>query len=157
MIPGVSRSPRAPHGGTDMIPGVSRFPRAPHKKNQDLAQAEPLISKGVWNMIKKLGIAASLVAIALLVPGLAFAAEEAAKAPASSGAGWGHFSAAIAIGLAAACGALGQARAADSACDGIARNPGATGQIRGMAFLALVLIESLVIYALVIAFVVQGK
>jgi len=44
-----------------------------------------------------------------------------------------------------------------AACDGIARNPGATAQIRGMAFLALVLIESLVIYALVIAFVVQGK
>ena len=44
-----------------------------------------------------------------------------------------------------------------AACDGIARNPGASGQIRGMAFLGLVLIESLVIYALVIAFVVQGK
>jgi len=57
----------------------------------------------------------------------------------------------------AAFGALAQGRAAAAACDGIARNPGATGQIRGMAFLALVLIESLVIYALVIAFVVQGK
>jgi F-type H+-transporting ATPase subunit c len=107
-------------------------------------------------MTKKLGTLAALAAIVLLVPGVALA-EEAAKAAASGGAGWGHLSAGIAIGLAAAMGALGQARTAASACDGIARNPGATGQIRGMAFLALVLIESLVIYALVIAFVVQGK
>ncbi len=107
-------------------------------------------------MMKKLGIAAALAAVALLVPGAAVA-QEAGKAAASGGMGWGHLSAAIAIGLAAAFGALGQARTAVSACDGIARNPGATGQIRGMAFLALVLIESLVIYALVIAFVIQGK
>lgn len=106
-------------------------------------------------MIKKLSFAAALLVAALLVPGLALA-EEAAKAS-TGGAAWGHFSAAIAIGLAAAFGALAQGRAAAAACDGIARNPGATGQIRGMAFLALVLIESLVIYALVIAFVVQGK
>ena len=39
----------------------------------------------------------------------------------------------------------------------MARNPGAAGQIRGMAFLGLVLIESLVIYTLVIAFVIHGK
>ncbi len=107
-------------------------------------------------MIKKLSTAAALLVAALLVPGVALAAEEAAKAP-TGGSAWGHFSAAIAIGLAAAFGALAQGRAAAAACDGIARNPGATGQIRGMAFLALVLIESLVIYALVIAFVVQGK
>ncbi|HUM02513.1 MAG TPA: ATP synthase F0 subunit C [Thermoanaerobaculia bacterium] len=107
-------------------------------------------------MIKKLSATAALVAAALLVPGVALA-EEAAKAAATGGVSWGHVSAAFAIGLAAAFGALAQGRAAAAACDGIARNPGATGQIRGMAFLALVLIESLVIYALVIAFVVQGK
>jgi len=107
-------------------------------------------------MIKKLGTTAALVAVALLVPGIALA-EEAAKSTVSLAGGWGHLSAAIAIGLAAAFGALAQGRAAAAACDGIARNPGATGQIRGMAFLALVLIESLVIYALVIAFVVQSK
>ncbi len=106
-------------------------------------------------MLKKLMAAGGLGALALALPNLALA-QEAQKA-ASGGAGWGHLSAAIAIGLAAAFGALGQARTAVSACDGIARNPGATGQIRGMAFLALVLIESLVIYALVIAFVINGK
>jgi len=39
----------------------------------------------------------------------------------------------------------------------MARNPGASAQIRAMAFLGLVLIESLVIYSLIIAFVVNGK
>jgi F-type H+-transporting ATPase subunit c len=39
----------------------------------------------------------------------------------------------------------------------MARNPGAAGAIRTMAILGLALIESLVIYALVIAFSVQGK
>jgi F-type H+-transporting ATPase subunit c len=107
-------------------------------------------------MIKKLGQLAAMTFAAFLVPGTVLA-QEATKGAASGGVGWGHLSAAIAIGLAAALGALGQARTAASACDGIARNPGATGQIRGMAFLALVLIESLVIYALVIAFVIQGK
>jgi len=104
-------------------------------------------------MIKKISTAAALLVAALLVPGVALG-QEAAK---TASGGWGHVSAALAIGLAAAFGALAQGRAAAAACDGIARNPGATGQIRGMAFLALVLIESLVIYALVIAFVVQGK
>jgi F-type H+-transporting ATPase subunit c len=107
-------------------------------------------------MFKKLMSAGALGALALALPNLAFA-EEAAKAMTSGGAGWGHFSAAFAIGLAAAAGAIAQGRTAVAACEGIARNPGAVGQIRGQAFLGLVLIESLVIYALVIAFVINGK
>ena len=107
-------------------------------------------------MLKKMIPAGALTALALLLPNLALA-EEAAKAVSGGGAGWGHLSAAIAIALAAFGGAFAQGRTAVAACDGIARNPGASGQIRGMAFLGLVLIESLVIDALVIAFVVQGK
>jgi F-type H+-transporting ATPase subunit c len=107
-------------------------------------------------MSKKLMSAAALAAIALALPSVALA-EETAKAVTSGGAGWGHLSAAIAICVAAAAGALSQGKTAVAACDGIARNPGAAGQIRGQAFLGLVLIESLVIYALVIAFVINGK
>jgi F-type H+-transporting ATPase subunit c len=106
-------------------------------------------------MTKKMIPAGALTALALLLPNLALA--EGAAAASGGGAGWGHLSAAIAIALAAFGGAFAQGRTAVAACDGIARNPGASGQIRGMAFLGLVLIESLVIYALVIAFVVQGK
>jgi F-type H+-transporting ATPase subunit c len=107
-------------------------------------------------MLKKFVPAGVLGALALVLPNLA-TAEEATKAVASGGAGWGHLSAAIVLGIAAAAGAISQGRTAVAACDGMARNPGASAQIRGMAFLGLVLIESLVIYALVIAFTVQGK
>jgi F-type H+-transporting ATPase subunit c len=104
-------------------------------------------------MLKRILPGGVLTAIALLLPNLALA-EDAVKA---GGATWGHFSAAIAIGLAAFGGALSQGRTAVAACEGIARNPGAGGPIRAMAFLALVLIESLVIYALVVAFVILFK
>jgi F-type H+-transporting ATPase subunit c len=63
----------------------------------------------------------------------------------------------LAIGIAALGGGIGQGRAAAAALDGIARNPGASGQIRGPMILGLALIESLVIYALIIAFLLVGK
>ena len=106
-------------------------------------------------MFKRLVPAGALTALALLLPNLAAAQETAAKA--SGGIGWGHLSAAIVLGIAAAAGAISQGKTAVAACDGMARNPGASGQIRAMAFLGLVLIESLVIYSLIIAFVVQSK
>jgi F-type H+-transporting ATPase subunit c len=58
----------------------------------------------------------------------------------------------LAIGIAAAGGAIGQGRAAAAALEGIARNPNASGKIFTPMILGLALIESLVIYALVIAF-----
>jgi len=63
----------------------------------------------------------------------------------------------LGIGIAALGGCLGQGRAAAAALDGIARNPGAAGQIRGPMILGLALIESLVIYALIIAFILAFK
>jgi len=105
-------------------------------------------------MLKKLAPAGVVTALALLLPNLAQAQEAAA---ARGGMGWGHLSAAIVLGIAAFAGAFSQGKTAVAACDGMARNPGAAGPIRAMAFLGLVLIESLVIYALIIAFVVQGK
>ncbi len=65
--------------------------------------------------------------------------------------------AAFGLGIAALGGALGQGRAAATALDGIARNPGAADKIRGPMILALALIESLVIYALIVAFLLFGK
>ena len=106
-------------------------------------------------MIKKLLPAAAVVGLALLLPNLALA-QEAAKAT-GGGVGWGHLSAALVLAIGDAAGATAQGRTAVAACDGMARNPGAAGQIRGIAFRGLVLIESLVIYPLVIAFLLQGK
>jgi F-type H+-transporting ATPase subunit c len=63
----------------------------------------------------------------------------------------------LGIGIAAFGGALGQGRAASAALEGIARNPGASGKIFTPMILGLALIESLVIYALVISFMLLGK
>jgi F-type H+-transporting ATPase subunit c len=63
----------------------------------------------------------------------------------------------LGLGIAAAGGALGQGRAAAAALDGIARNPGASGKIFTPMILALALIESLVIYSLVISILLFGK
>jgi F-type H+-transporting ATPase subunit c len=83
-------------------------------------------------------------------------AQEAATTTAAPGPGvrWGVIAAAFVLGLAAAAGAIGQSRAIVAACEGIARNPGAAGPIRLAMIIGLALIESLVIYALLIAFFV---
>ena len=73
---------------------------------------------------------------------------------AGNGVRWGVIGAAFVLGIAAAAGAIGQSRAIVAACDGIARNPGAAGAIRLAMIIGLALIESLVIYALLIAFFV---
>jgi F-type H+-transporting ATPase subunit c len=60
------------------------------------------------------------------------------------------FGKALAFGIAALGGALGQSRAASSALEGISRNPGAYGNIFTPMVLSLALIESLVILAFVL-------
>ncbi len=63
----------------------------------------------------------------------------------------------LAIGLAAFGGGLGQGKTAAAALDGIARNPAAQPKIFTPMIIGLALIESLVIYALVVAFILTGK
>jgi F-type H+-transporting ATPase subunit c len=53
--------------------------------------------------------------------------------------------------------ALGQGRAAAAALEGIARQPEAAGKIQTAMIIGLALIESLVIYALLMFFILQGK
>ena len=101
--------------------------------------------------MKKILLVTAVALVFFALP--AFAAEEAAG-HAAAGFGLGSLAAAFAIGLAAFGGALGQAKAIASACEGMARNPGAAGPIRIALLLGLAFIESLVIYALVIAFVI---
>ena len=97
------------------------------------------------------------VVLALLAVS-AFAQGQPAQNPAAtSGVRWGVISAAFVLGVAAFAGALGQGRAIAASVEGIARNPSAAGPIRLAMIIGLALIESLVIYALVIAFVVQAK
>jgi F-type H+-transporting ATPase subunit c len=63
----------------------------------------------------------------------------------------------IAIGFAVLGAGMGQGRAVAAALEGISRNPGATPRILGPMILGLALIESLVLFAFVIAFFLQGK
>jgi F-type H+-transporting ATPase subunit c len=83
-------------------------------------------------------------------------AQDAAAAHASQ-AGLLGIGAGLAIGIAAFGGALGQGKAAQAALDGIARNPAAQGKLFVPMIIGLALIESLVIYAFVIAFMLLGK
>lgn len=64
--------------------------------------------------------------------------------------------ASLSIGLAAFGGAMAQSKAIGAALESIGRNPGAAGQMFLPWLLALVLIESLVIYAFVIALKLVG-
>ena len=70
---------------------------------------------------------------------------------------YGAIAAAIALMIAAAFGAMAQSRAVAAACEGTARNPGATGNIRTTMIIGLALIESLVLYVLIFAFIIMGK
>ncbi len=58
------------------------------------------------------------------------------------------------ITLAVAAGAFCQAKAISSACDGISRNPNGAPHIRFLLIFGLVLIETLVIYALLITIII---
>ncbi len=64
-------------------------------------------------------------------------------------------SSALAISVAAVGGAAAQGKAAAAALEGIARNPAAADKLFTPMIIALALIESLVIYAFVIAFLIK--
>jgi F-type H+-transporting ATPase subunit c len=92
-----------------------------------------------------------LLALGLVEP--LYAQEAAPPAGATEVAKWSIITGGFALAFAAAFGALSQARGLSSAAEGIARNPSAAGEIRGSLILGLVLIESLVIYVLLISLI----
>ena len=72
--------------------------------------------------------------------------------PADSGVGLKAIAAGVGFAIAVFGGALGQSRIGAAACEGAARNPGAAGKIQTMMTLGLALIESLVLFALLVVF-----
>ena len=97
-----------------------------------------------------------LVGVMLVVAG--FVAPLHAQEAAAAGGGpevvrWSIITGGFALAIAAAFGALSQARGLSAAVESIARNPSAVGDIRGNLILGLVLIESLVIYVLLISLI----
>ncbi len=95
-----------------------------------------------------------LAVLSLMIAAMpAFAQPAAATEAASSSAGLKAIAAGVGFAIAVFGGALGQSRIGAAACEGAARNPGAAGRIQTMMILGLALIESLVLFALLIVFV----
>jgi F-type H+-transporting ATPase subunit c len=107
---------------------------------------------------QKIKSALSLLAAlaVMLVASVAFAQGDAASNEFDMKK-WIGLACGLGIAIAAFGGALGQGRTASSALDGIARNPGASGKIFTPMILGLALIESLVIYSLIISILLMGK
>jgi F-type H+-transporting ATPase subunit c len=94
-------------------------------------------------------------AMAMAMTGLTAFAQTAGVAADndSSVAKYKAIAAVFGFAIAAAAGAIGQSRIAAAAVEGAARNPGAAGRIQTMMILGLALIESLVLFALLITFI----
>ena len=95
-------------------------------------------------------VVAGLLLLTMASPVLAAEPE----AGAAAGNMWKYISAAFVLGVAAVAGAFGQAKAVAAACTSMGRNPGAAGAIRITMIVGVAFIESLVIYALLIAFMI---
>ena len=90
-----------------------------------------------------------LALMVLAIPALAQGApdnESTVNAAKAIGAG-------IGFGLAAGLAGIGQGLVGSRAAEGAARNPGAAGTVQTLMIIALALIESLVLFALLIVFV----
>jgi F-type H+-transporting ATPase subunit c len=90
--------------------------------------------------------------------GVAFAAEGAPAAGLDSSVKqMAALAAGLGLGIAALGCGIGQGIGLSAALQGIARNPGAAGKILTPMLIGLAMIESLVIYSLVISFLLFGK
>ena len=112
-------------------------------------------------MMKKKLVYAAISTLAIAITSsLAAAAEAAAPAAASGDSSKAYvvavsiFSAALVMGLGTICTALGMGHGLNGAVNAVGRNPEAQGKILTTMRVGLAMIESLAIYALVIALVI---
>jgi F-type H+-transporting ATPase subunit c len=94
-----------------------------------------------------------LILLAMFIFASPIFAQATGSTAAGTPANWVAIASGFSMAIAAAGCALGMGRAIGSATEGMARNPGAAGAIRGALILGLVLIESLALYVIVIIFV----
>lgn len=104
-------------------------------------------------MKKKLVFLFSLLAVMATATVALAAPDTATSAAAMDAIGKIAIAAGIAIGVATLGPGIGQGLAVFSALQGIARNPEAAGTIRVNMLIGLALLESLVIYGLVVALI----
>lgn len=95
-----------------------------------------------------------LVSAALLSAAPAFAQEAAAG---MTDKGLFALGAAVALCVAALGGALGQGKVGAAAMEGLARNPQARDSIFVPMIIALVFIETLVLFTFALSFLLQGR
>ena len=101
----------------------------------------------------------ALCLVFLLAPAV-FAQEAAAAGPDEAKMkyyGIAALACGLAIGIAALGTGIGQGLGLKGATEGIARNPGASGKITTTLIIGLAMIESLVIYGLVVALILVFK
>ena len=96
--------------------------------------------------MKKINLALAVAGAGFLMPAISFA-EEAAHAAAEGKPAYA-LAKGFAVGVAALGAALGQGKIVSSAVEGIARNPGATGQIFTPMLLGVAFVETLLIFTL---------
>jgi F-type H+-transporting ATPase subunit c len=89
----------------------------------------------------------------ILISAMSVFAQPGAATPVDNNIGLKALAAGVGFAIAVFGGAIGQSRIGAAACEGAARNPGAAGRIQTMMILGLALIESLVLFALVIVFI----
>ena len=112
-------------------------------------------------MLKKVG----LTVVTFLSMSAVAMAQEATSAVANTMGGHNQFTAhaalalAVGFGFASAVigGAISQSRAATAALEGIARNPGASNKVQTPMIIGMALIESLILFAFAMSFLLLGK
>ena len=102
--------------------------------------------------MRKLNKLIFVVVALLLAAAPALAQTPEAATAGDGGAGLKAIAAGIGFAIAVFGGAFGQSRIGAAACEGAARNPGASAKIQTMMILGLALIESLVLFALLVVF-----
>jgi F-type H+-transporting ATPase subunit c len=117
-----------------------------------LFRVRQLIQEKMMRKIALFLLSAAAIVMVAAMP--VFAQPGAAnEAAASSVAGLKTIGACVGFAIAVVGGAIGQSKIGAAACEGAARNPGAAGRIQTMMILGLALIESLVLFALLIVFI----
>jgi F-type H+-transporting ATPase subunit c len=124
-------------------PRMRRSTRTRIRKNFN--QEAFVVSKRYVQVLASFILLAGAVPLSAQEPGAVSAGSDLVK--------WSIITGGFALAIAASFGALAQARGLSAATEGIARNPSAAAEIRGSLILGLVLIESLVIYVLLISLI----
>lgn len=99
-------------------------------------------------------ILALMLMFVLAMPALAAEPEAAAQQAADNSISMKAVAAGIAVGIAAAAGAVSMGWATSKAADSISRQPEADGKIRTALMLGLVFIETAIIYALLVVILI---